>query len=105
MRAHRGAFDLDRAGRQAGETKIAAAAGPDGSDDGTVGEDTAHAGSSVETGVCKQLADDERLGLLRSEFLGNGRGSTQNARTDNDGNARQHRQLHSRHESEVSKIS
>ena len=104
MRAHGCAFDLDGTGRQAGETRFAAATWPDGADDGAVGKDTAYARGTVETGIGEQLVDDECSGLIRSKLLSNGRSSAQDART-HDGNAKQHRRLHIQREGEVSKIS
>ena len=83
--------------------RLALAAWPDGTDHRAIGEDATYAGGSIKAGVGKQLADHERLGLLRSKFLGNRRGSSENAGTD-DGNAQQHRRLHGGYGEQVSKI-
>ena len=93
MRAHRCALDPERAGRQSGEVYVAAAARTNGAHDRAVGENAAEASGAIETAVGEQLADHECPGLLWSELLGDGRGGSQNARTDNS-NAQQHEQLH-----------
>jgi hypothetical protein len=70
MRAHRGAFHPDCAGRQGGKARLTLAADADRADDGAVGENAARAGGAFEARIGEQLADHEGAGLLRPEIFG-----------------------------------
>src|SRR5579862_293394 len=72
VRTHRRAAHLDGAGRQGGKPYLGAALRLDRSDDRAILEDAAETGGSIEAIVGKQLAGDERAGLLGCKLLGSG---------------------------------
>src|SRR5215831_10788403 len=82
MSAHRVITNLDSAGRQGGEFRLAATCGPNCAYNRAVSHYAAHARRTIKARVGKQIANHESLSLFWTKFVGNSRRSHQAIHTE-----------------------
>src|SRR6516164_1243976 len=81
MSAHRVTTNLDSAGRQGGEFRLAATPRPNCAYNRAVSHYAAHACRTVKARVGKQFANHESLSLFWAKFFGNSQRSHQTIHT------------------------